>query len=296
MTRIVRWTALGLAAACLCTAVGCEEVEGRTLSSADSLVATYPTDATTPSVPASADAAESLLPTASQEATDSQTATQPLPPPPAHTPQPSFNHAFYIGRPITFVPNNRREIAITFDDGPSAHTERVLSILRANKVHATFFFVGSRASIQDPSVSDAIAQGNEVGNHTWSHSELMKLKPAELDTQIDRAQEMLAAETGSAPLFVRPRSGKFDPAGAAAVWGRGLILVEWSVHANDVEPSPRPAKLVKNATEGVRSGSIILMHETNPNTIVALPAILAKLRHEGFRCVTLSKLMADGRH
>jgi peptidoglycan/xylan/chitin deacetylase (PgdA/CDA1 family) len=216
-------------------------------------------------------------------------------PAPLHAPQPEFSRAAYSGRPIKFVPNDHKEVAITFDDGPSANTTEVLSILSRYNAKATFFFVGKRAMLQDQRVLAVVAQGSEIGNHTWSHSELEHSTPATLAMQIDRAQAVLRLETSDTPVFVRPRSGKFDEAGRLAVAERGLVLALWSAHANDVEPSPPPKKLVKNATRHLRPGSIILMHETNANSIVALPAILERLRAKGLHAVTLSQLLADGR-
>jgi hypothetical protein len=72
-----------------------------------------------------------------------------------------------------------------------------------------------------------------------------------------------------------------------------LILALWSIHSNDVEPSPSPEQIVRNATSGAVPGSIILLHETNPNTILALPAILRTLERKGLHPVTLSQLLSD---
>ena len=181
------------------------------------------------------------------------------------------------------------------DDGPSPNTEKVLAILEADKAKATFFFVGRRAlGPQQAFARDAVAQGNEVGNHTWSHTRMNRVGPGTLGYQIDRAQSVLASATGTAPLFMRPRSGKIDAKALSAVQSRELILVLWSIHPSDVQPSPSPKVIVRRATSGVGAGSIVLLHETNDNTVVALPGILAELRRRGLRPVTLSQLMAHG--
>jgi peptidoglycan/xylan/chitin deacetylase (PgdA/CDA1 family) len=212
-----------------------------------------------------------------------------------HAPQPHVNSAAYLGKTIESVRTNRREVALTFDDGPCANTEKVLEILKKYDAKATFFFVGSRAEHQFISVQDVVAQGNEVANHTWSHAELRGMDAPEIGEEIDRAQQLLAAETGSAPLFVRPRSGKLDANASKAIWSRGLLLVLWSTHPGDVSPSPAPEVIVRGATRGTRPGSIVLMHETNANTIVALPGILAELHRRGLKPVTLSQLLSDGK-
>ena len=215
--------------------------------------------------------------------------------PPALKAQPAFDHERYAAAPIQSVVTDRREVALTFDDGPSSATPNFLATLASHKAHATFFVVGYRAWHFPDSVYRIVSEGNEVGSHTWSHVELKKLGPAELRMQIDRAQGMLARETGRPPLFIRPRSGKYDVQGAAAAKSRGLVMVLWSAHANDIGNILLPDQLVRNALAGVHPGSIILMHETNPNTLLALPKILAELKRKGLKPVTLSRLLADAK-
>ncbi|MDR3687722.1 MAG: polysaccharide deacetylase family protein [Coriobacteriia bacterium] len=213
---------------------------------------------------------------------------------PPHDPQPTFDRSKYIGLPVEFVPNDQHEVALTFDDGPSRNSGAILSILETYDAHATFFMVAKRAEIHDDRVLAVVGADDEVANHTWSHSALRNLDATTTALQIDRAQAMLTAEAGTPPLFVRPRGGKFDEAGRMALVDRGLIMVLWSIHANDIEPSPTPDQIVKNATHHIKPGSIILMHETNDNTVLALPKILDELRAKGLRPVTLSQLLADG--
>jgi peptidoglycan-N-acetylglucosamine deacetylase len=215
-------------------------------------------------------------------------------PVPPHTPLPAFNRAPYLGRPVTFVPNDKREVALTFDDGPSKNTHTILRILREHRAHATFFLVGERAQYNNEAVLAAVVQGQEIADHTWSHRALRRIDATTAATQIDRSQAVLAAESGSTPAFVRPRGGKFDEAGRKALAERGIVMALWSVHANDVLDSPPPEVLVDNVVSAAKPGSIILMHETNHNTVVALPKILAELRAKGLHPVTLSQLLADG--
>jgi peptidoglycan/xylan/chitin deacetylase (PgdA/CDA1 family) len=216
-------------------------------------------------------------------------------PPVALLAQPGFDREPFIGRPIQSVATTHKEVALTFDDGPSVNTPKFLSLLAKNKAHATFFMVGYRAWHYPLFVYQAVSQGNEVGNHTWGHIELKKLGSSTLRTQIDRTQAMLMGETGEAPIFIRPRSGKIDASGLAAAKKRGLVVVLWSSHANDIEDILPPDELVSNALEGVHPGSIILMHETNSNTLKALPLVLAELKRKGLKPVTLSHLLADAK-
>jgi len=214
-------------------------------------------------------------------------------PPAALLRQPSFDRSRFTAAPIQSVKTDHQEVALTFDDGPSPATPAFLNVLAKNKAHATFFLVGFRAWRYPKFVYDDVAQGNEVGNHTWSHVELKKLGAKELRTEIDRTQTLLTRETGQAPPFIRPRSGKDDVVGAAAAKRRNLVVVLWSAEANDIEDRLAPEELAYNALEGIHPGSIILMHETNSNTLKALPLVLAELKRKGLKPVTLSRLLAD---
>jgi peptidoglycan/xylan/chitin deacetylase (PgdA/CDA1 family) len=206
---------------------------------------------------------------------------------------PVFSAKRYLGTPVRVAPNRKREIALTFDDGPGPETERVLDILREHKIHATFFVVGRRARGHKQEVRDMAAQGHEVGNHTWNHPEPGSITDAALAKQFDRNQKLITGLTGQPPRFARTRGGKYSAKTLENLTSRGLILALWNIHSNDVEPSPSPEQIVRNATGGAEPGSIILMHETNPNTVEALPAILDALERKGLHPVTLSQLLAD---
>ncbi len=206
---------------------------------------------------------------------------------------PAFSAKRYLGTPVRVVPNRKKEIALTFDDGPGPETEKVLEILREHDIHATFFVVGRRARGHKQDVRDMAAQGHEVANHTWNHPEPGAISDAALAKQFDRSTKLITELTGRPPRFARTRGGKYSSATLDNLTGRGLILVLWNIHSNDVEPSPSPEQIVRNATSGAGAGSIILMHETNPNTVEALPEILDALKRKGLHPVTLSQLLAD---
>jgi len=207
-----------------------------------------------------------------------------------------FDVDVYLAQPIHSVPNDKNEMALTFDDGPSIETPKLLAILAKNDVHATFFFVGKRASskVGQRIVHETLQQRNDVGDHTWSHSRLENLPPGQLAMQIDRAQTFFAAADGFAPTFVRPRGGHFDFSAVAALMDRNLVLTMWSAQAHDTVPSPSAATIASRVLHEVKSGSIVDLHDRNPQTVKALPAILAGLRAKGLHPVTLSRLFADG--
>lgn len=210
-----------------------------------------------------------------------------------------FQHPFdvkaYLGRPLYETRNAKGEVALTFDDGPSARTtEAIARILRRHHAHGTFFFVGDRA-VRGPGpaiVRHVEGMGDDIGNHTWTHSDLKGLSYQAVDQEIGLAQSALAKIDGGYPIFVRPRGGKVDAVGLDEANRLGLIITLWSIDGYDIG-SATPAKIAQRATQDVKAGSIIGLHDRNPNTIRALPAILRRLRRKGLRAVTLSQLVAD---
>jgi peptidoglycan/xylan/chitin deacetylase (PgdA/CDA1 family) len=202
----------------------------------------------------------------------------------------------FLGKPIHRVGTAKREVAITFDDGPSPQTDEIVRILSKSGVHATFFFCGR--SVRGRGVDDvraAALSGNDVGNHTFHHRVLKGVSTRLVRTEIDSNQRVLGDVLGYQPRFVRPRSGLYSPAALREMKSRKLVLVEWSTSAGDAGARPPVSRIVRNATSGVGPGSIILLHETNPDTVRALPRVLAVLKKRNLKPVTMSQLLRDAR-
>ncbi len=206
-----------------------------------------------------------------------------------------FDVARYLGRPLYSVSNSRHEVALTFDDGPSSLTTPfIVRILQHYHAHGTFFFVGDRAA-RGPAraiVREVAGAGDDIGNHTWTHAELMSLSRAGVDYQIGGAQSALDRIDGGFPTFIRPRSGKFDKVALREATRLRLVLTLWSVDCYDTGAAP-VSQIVHRATTGVKAGSIIDMHDRSFDTVVALSTILERLQEEGLHAVTLSQLLAD---
>lgn len=199
-----------------------------------------------------------------------------------------------LGKPLYSVATDKPEVALTFDDGPSRGTEPILKILKRERAHATFFFCGR--TLRGPGMRyarDAAAAGHDIGNHTTHHRALTRLSAKRMAKEITANQARIARVTGYEPRFVRPRGGVYDAAALKSLGKARLVLALWSVRAGDADGSATVASITRNATTGVRPGSIILLHETNPDTVKALPGILAELKRKGLTPVTLSTLLAD---
>jgi peptidoglycan/xylan/chitin deacetylase (PgdA/CDA1 family) len=207
--------------------------------------------------------------------------------------QKAYDLRTYEGKVIYSAPHRTRRIALTFDDGPSENTEAILAVLREHKAKATFFFVGDRMVGRESKVLDVVRQGSEVANHTWNHVELKRLTEAQVEAQIRYTQEEIERTTGVQNEFVRPKAGKFDKTAMRVVRRMGLVMVGWDAYGHDTfNDGKTVAEIESFAVRQTRGGSIILLHEANPSTVKALPAILRRLEAEGYQCVTLADLLS----
>lgn len=225
---------------------------------------------------------------------------------PAVRGRPVFNAAkvrWSNGRPDTVVSvrTTRRAVALSFDDGPSErYTPDVLDILRRFGAKATFFDEGSSVVERPDLVRRTVAEGHEVGNHTFTHPDLPPLAYADVVTEVERTSVALRdAGVDAVPLF-RPPRGLFDQEAAEAVRSTSHLTVGWDVclerflsrHGDD-------AAAVAAALDRVRPGSIVLAHDggdpDRSRTVATLPAFLAGLRARGYEVVTITNLLGDAR-
>ncbi len=203
----------------------------------------------------------------------------------------SLDISAFRGKKVKHGDPATKMVALTFDDGPSKNTLALVAVLKRYHVKATFFFVGGRAQ-DNPTLPPAVlAEGSEIGNHTYNHVRLVKLDPAQFEAQIGRTQRVIEALTGYTPKVVRPQGGRQDAAGIADAAKDGLVLVDWNVHSQDTDKKLTVAGITRNAL-GARAGSIILMHETRKESIEAVPGIIKGLEVRGLKLVTISELLA----
>lgn len=186
--------------------------------------------------------------------------------------------------------------AITFDDGPSRHTEHLLDMLRDYGIPATFFLLGSHVERNPAMVRRIIEEGHEIGNHSWSHPNLRAL-PAELQLKEIQATDAALRALGGTPAFLRPPYGAFDAQTLEIARTLGLDVVLWSLDSNDWKRLPADYAKLRSA-RGTQYGSgelrgIFLFHDTHKGTVDDLPRIIANLRAGGCRrFVTVSDYLA----
>lgn len=184
-------------------------------------------------------------------------------------------------------------VALTFDDGPwPGHTEGVLRTLRRERVHATFFMVGSLAAEHPDLVRAVLDGGHAVANHSLTHPTepaFADLPDHRVEAEIAQTSEALRA-VGATPTLFRPPGGSYDDAVVLEAWRQSERVVMWSVDPQDWDASRTPKQIAKDVLRRVRPGSIVLLHDGGgdaADTIAALPTIIRGVRKMGLDLVTL---------
>jgi peptidoglycan/xylan/chitin deacetylase (PgdA/CDA1 family) len=181
-------------------------------------------------------------------------------------------------------------VALTFDDGPDSHTDRILDVLADKGARATFFVQGYRVAMFPDQLRREVAEGHEIGNHTWNHKNLTTLKAKSIKLQIKKTNRAVEKLTGVTPALVRPPYGSVDDKVKKHV---GLPLVLWSVDTRDWE-TKNVKKILKHIKKETKPGSIILMHDTLAASGKALSRAIDILHEKGYTLVTVSELLGDG--
>ncbi|MBQ0059148.1 MAG: polysaccharide deacetylase family protein [Lachnospiraceae bacterium] len=180
-------------------------------------------------------------------------------------------------------------IALTFDDGPSRFTDRILDALEANHAKATFFVVGSQAEgdeISRNAMIRAYNMGMEIGSHTWEHIDLYGSSPEAIATTMDRNDQYLQSVLGFTPKIMRPTGGGIDDNVRNTV---NKPMINWDVDTLDWET--KDAQNTYNVIlDEVKEGSIVLMHDIYEQTAVAAEMVIPELVNRGYRLLTVSEL------
>lgn len=195
----------------------------------------------------------------------------------------------------------RRQVALTFDDGPDAEaTPRVLDLLDGAGARATFFCIGHRARRQPALVREIVARGHRVENHGDSHSRATALFGyTRLRADIATAQETLADLTGQRPRFFRPLGGFRNPWLDPLLQKLDLRLACWTRRGFD-SVQRDPQVVYRRLTRRLAPGDILLLHDGDaartaaglPVSLEVLPRLLAALREAQLQPVTLGEAMA----
>jgi peptidoglycan/xylan/chitin deacetylase (PgdA/CDA1 family) len=188
-----------------------------------------------------------------------------------------------------------KEVALTFDDGPSSYTGGILDTLKKYDAKATFFTLGNQISEFPLPMQRAVAEGHVVGNHTWDHQDLTRLAPKDIRGELTDNIDAVTGRKLPAPRLFRPPYGAVNDLVVAEARRAGMLTVMWSLDTNDYK-LPAAEVMAAQVIAEVEPGSIILMHDgggDRTTTSAALPIMLKGLQKAGYKMVTVPQLLLD---
>lgn len=182
-------------------------------------------------------------------------------------------------------------IALTFDDGPSVHTDRLLDAFKTHGGKGTFFLVGGNIDYRPDTVKRITAEGHEIGGHSIDHKELTRLSSDEIARQLSWTRDKMYEVTGVDSYIVRPPYGSHNDEVKRIAAGLGIVFINWSVDTLDWKV--RNADTVHNKImNSVFDGAIILCHDIHKTTVDAMETVIPALIKEGYQLVSVSELLA----
>jgi peptidoglycan-N-acetylglucosamine deacetylase len=204
------------------------------------------------------------------------------------------------------------EVAISFDDGPDPKwTPKILDILKEKNVKGTFMLIGAEAAENIGLMQRLAREGNEIGNHTYTHPDISEISPQQLDLQVKLTERLFASKLSVQPLYFRPpydidEEPETDDQAAPIVpiQNEGYIVIGSKIDTNDwnEHPPKSPEEITQSVLGQLQTmkskpqfrGSVILMHDGGGDrsaTVAALPVLIDALRAHGYTIVPVSGLM-----
>jgi peptidoglycan-N-acetylglucosamine deacetylase len=213
------------------------------------------------------------------------------------------DEAFFALRPsqapVRRAPTTSPAVCLTFDDGPSSvNTPEVLDLLAQHDARGTFFVVGERIAGREALLRRMIAEGHEIGNHTYSHTLTFDLSPIALKHDLLRAADAIEAACSRRPVLARPPFGKDRRRFSAVAAECGARTILWSIDSGDAaEVEPHPDAVYSAVAERAEPGAIILLHDGGESrripTLGGCERILESLKSRGVQFATVSELLAE---
>jgi peptidoglycan/xylan/chitin deacetylase (PgdA/CDA1 family) len=194
-----------------------------------------------------------------------------------------------LDKPVFYVDDAPKDIALTIDDGPNAiYTPQVLRLLAKYRVTAMFSMIGIEVNGLPSVARDVADAGHVIANHTWKHVDLGTLKASAVVSEMDQATEAIHDATGIVPSRFRAPYGVWSRTVFRHCAETGMTPIDWSVDPRDWA-RPGVASIVRDIMRTTRSGSIILEHDGGGNrseTVAALGIVIPRLLDAGYRFVT----------
>lgn len=196
----------------------------------------------------------------------------------------------FLGQPVYHGDSRYKEMALTFNVfWGEEYIQGLLDILKENNAKATFFMGGTWVK-KFPDITKKIQQdGHEIGSHGYSHPHPDSLSKSANLKEIQKAEALIYQVTGTRPKLFAPPYGERGSAVLQAAGEAGYTTILWSIDTIDWQ-RPDPGTIVSRVVKKAESGSIVLMHPTEP-TVQALPEIIKSLKEKGYNFVTVSGML-----
>jgi len=212
---------------------------------------------------------------------------EPDPEPAAATPS---HPAWFPAHMLKYdVDPSKPMVALTFDDGPSRHTDQILDILERYDARATFYVIGNLIESRRDTVKRAFDLGNEVTGHSWDHRDLTKLSENDIKTQIINANTAVKDVTGYVPMMFRTPYGAINDRVKTAAAETGVSLINWSVDPRDWQ-TRNADSVYHHIMSHAKDRAIILSHDLYGSTADAMERVIPELIARGYQLVTVSEL------
>ncbi len=198
--------------------------------------------------------------------------------------------------PIYCVDTQEKKVALSFDAAwGNEQTEHLLNILDEYNVKTTFFLVGDWVEKFPDSVKEIANRGHDVENHSNTHPYMTQLSESKMNEEIKECNKKIEELTGKCPTLFRAPYGDYNNAVVKAVKANNMYCMQWDVDSLDWK-DPSPQQIVKNITDKIKCGSIILMHNGAANTPEALPMVIEAIQAEGYEIVPVSQIVPQGNY
>ncbi|MCO5051370.1 MAG: polysaccharide deacetylase family protein [Verrucomicrobiae bacterium] len=202
----------------------------------------------------------------------------------------------YFGPFICAGNPQRKQVALTFDDGPDPQsTPRLLEALQQHEIEAAFFAVGRKVVAAPALANQILRAGHLLENHSFAHSYATNLFPKRrLTADLEAAQRAIEKHTGTTPRYFRPPVGLSNPNTFRVAKALRLQVIGWSIRSLDTRQSD-PNRIVRRVVRRLKPGAIILLHDGGipaDQLVATVKLLLAKLREQGYEVVRLDRMLA----
>ena len=197
----------------------------------------------------------------------------------------------YFVNSFTHKKTKTKEVALTFDDGPTEFTPKFLDILKENDIKATFFCIGKQIEKYPETFKRIIEEGHTIGNHTFSHSNNTGfLSTSKMIEEIEKCNEVISKIGNIKTDLYRPPFGVTNPNIAKAIKNTNKKSIGWNVRSLDTVIDDEK-KIYKRITKNLKKGSIILLHDTSDKTYNVLVELLLFLERDKYSTFTIDSMI-----